>query len=152
MRFVGRARFYWRICSSFGGSDEEYNYLEAAVMTERKSSRASKMFSVHFPHGLSRCLGKIPAFSPSLWPSTECQSFHVTTFVTRNSSIPLDELNRPHPLFLTPPIGNAGSSRMVMLLMWTALMIAMYELAVLSQSDCREGKRLMSWDSEKGAF
>ncbi len=44
MRFVGWARFYWRICSSFGGSDEEYNYSEAAVMTERKSSRASKMF------------------------------------------------------------------------------------------------------------
>lgn len=44
------------------------------------------------------------------------QSFQVTTFVTRNSSIPLDELNLPQPLFLTPPIGNAGSSRIVMLL------------------------------------
>jgi hypothetical protein len=49
------------------------------------------------------------------------QSSHVTTLVVRNSSMPCVALNRPHPLFFTPPNGNPGSSLTVMLLICTAL-------------------------------
>ena len=49
------------------------------------------------------------------------QSIQVTTFSFKNSSSPALPLNRPKPLFPTPPCGSAGSSCTVMLLMWTAL-------------------------------